>query len=153
MPANSDIIHTLSSAVINQIAAGEVVQRPSSVVKELMENSIDAGASKIDVVVADAGRTLIQVIDNGKGMSEEMVNSVTDPFTTGRTTRKVGLGIPLVKHACEITGGYIDIKSELGVGTTLYAEFGLSHIDRQPLGDIVETMHQLFTSFEEIDIV
>lgn len=69
MPANTDIIHTLPSAVINQIAAGEVVQRPSSVVKELMENSIDAGASKIDVVIKDAGRTLIQVIDNGKGMS------------------------------------------------------------------------------------
>lgn len=71
MPDNQNIIHTLSSATINQIAAGEVVQRPSSVVKELMENAIDAGATKIDVIIQDAGRTLIQVIDNGKGMSPD----------------------------------------------------------------------------------
>lgn len=71
MQDNVNIIHTLSSETINQIAAGEVVQRPSSVVKELMENAIDAGADKIDVFVQDAGRTLIQVIDNGKGMSAQ----------------------------------------------------------------------------------
>lgn len=71
MQDNNNIIHTLSSATINQIAAGEVVQRPASVVKELMENAIDAGATKVDVVIADAGKTLVQVIDNGKGMSAE----------------------------------------------------------------------------------
>ena len=66
----SDIIQVLPDSVANQIAAGEVIQRPASVVKELMENAIDAGASRIDVLIVDAGRTSIQVIDDGKGMSE-----------------------------------------------------------------------------------
>ena len=66
----SDIIQLLPDSVANQIAAGEVIQRPSSVVKELVENAIDAGASMIRVNIVDAGRTLIQVIDDGKGMSE-----------------------------------------------------------------------------------
>lgn len=65
----SDIIHLLPDSIANQIAAGEVIQRPASVVKELIENSIDAGADSIQLIIKDAGRTLIQVIDNGKGMS------------------------------------------------------------------------------------
>lgn len=65
----SDIIHLLPDSIANQIAAGEVIQRPASVVKELVENAVDAGATKIQLIIKDAGRTLIQVIDNGKGMS------------------------------------------------------------------------------------
>ena len=65
-----DIIRLLPDSVANQIAAGEVIQRPASVIKELVENAIDAGAGNIDIYVLDAGRTLIQVIDDGKGMSE-----------------------------------------------------------------------------------
>ena len=66
----SDIIRLLPDSIANQIAAGEVVQRPASVVKELIENAIDANSSEIKVVIKDAGKTLIQVIDNGVGMSE-----------------------------------------------------------------------------------
>ena len=66
----SDIIHLLPDSVANQIAAGEVVQRPSSVVKELLENAVDAGATCIELWVTDAGKTCIQVVDNGKGMTE-----------------------------------------------------------------------------------
>ena len=66
----SDIIHLLPDSVANQIAAGEVIQRPASMIKELVENALDAGATHIQVVVEDAGKTLVQVIDNGCGMSE-----------------------------------------------------------------------------------
>lgn len=66
----SDIIHLLPDSIANQIAAGEVIQRPASVVKELVENAIDAGATQIQILIKDAGKTLVQVIDNGKGMSE-----------------------------------------------------------------------------------
>ena len=65
----SDVIRLLPDSVANQIAAGEVIQRPASVVKELVENAVDAGATEIQVHIKDAGRTLIQVVDNGKGMS------------------------------------------------------------------------------------
>ena len=65
----SDIIHLLPDSVANQIAAGEVIQRPASVIKELVENAVDAGATSIRIILKDAGRTLIQVIDNGCGMS------------------------------------------------------------------------------------
>lgn len=66
----TDIIKLLPDSVANQIAAGEVIQRPASVIKELVENALDAGADKIDIVVKDAGRTLVSVIDNGCGMSD-----------------------------------------------------------------------------------
>ena len=69
----SDIIHLLPDSVANQIAAGEVIQRPASVIKELVENALDAGANHIQVVVEDAGKTLVQVVDNGCGIDRKSV--------------------------------------------------------------------------------
>jgi DNA mismatch repair protein MutL len=66
----ADIIQLLPDSIANQIAAGEVIQRPASVVKELLENAIDAGSTSVKLIVKDAGRTLVQVIDNGCGMTE-----------------------------------------------------------------------------------
>ena len=82
-----DIIHLLPDSVANQIAAGEVIQRPASVIKELVENSIDAGARNIDVYVQDAGRTCIQVIDDGKGMSETDARLAFERHATSKITR------------------------------------------------------------------
>ena len=91
----------------------------------------------------DADRLTIQIGDNGCGMSEEQLSHVTDPFYTTRTTRKVGLGVPFFKMAAESAGGSFSIHSQIGKGTEVTAEFGLSHIDRMPLGDINSPIHNL----------
>ena len=82
----SDIIHLLPDSVANQIAAGEVIQRPASVLKELVENSIDAGATYVQILIKDAGRTLIQVVDNGKGMSETDARMAFERHATSKIT-------------------------------------------------------------------
>ena len=92
-------------------------------------------------------------IINFCGMPEDMVRAVTDPFTTSRTTRKVGLGIPLLKMAAEQTGGRITLSSAVGAGTTITADFAYGHIDRQPLGSMAETMLGLITSHPDLDFV
>lgn len=123
---------------------------------DIMQNSITAGADLITLeLIEDTEADILKfsVTDNGKGMSPEMAKAVIDPFTTGRTTRKVGLGIPLLKLAAENTGGGIELSSEVGVGTVISAVFGYSHIDRQPLGNMAETMLGIFTSHEDIDFV
>ena len=83
----SDIIQLLPDSVANQIAAGEVIQRPASVIKELVENAVDAGATDIKVLVVDAGRTSIQVIDNGKGMSETDARLAFERHATSKITK------------------------------------------------------------------
>ena len=146
----ADIIKLLPDSVANQIAAGEVVQRPASVVKELVENAVDAGATNIKVNIKDGGKTLIQVVDNGKGMSPELLEQVLDPFVTTRTTRPVGMGLSLFKQAAEQTGGFFDIASTLGKGTTTTAQFQLNNLNRAPLGDIADTIMNL--SISNLDI-
>ncbi len=109
---------------------------------DIANNSISAGADKISISIVEnqSDDTLkIEIQDNGKGMSPEMVARVTDPFTTSRTERRVGLGIPLLKYAAESCNGWFKITSELGKGTRVSVQFQLSHIDRMPLGDLADT--------------
>lgn len=107
---------------------------------DIAENSVKANAKlvTIDIDVHDNLLT-IKIIDDGKGMSEEFLQKVTDPFTTTRTTRKVGMGIPLFKQAAETSGGTFEIKSQLGIGTEVKVTFQLDDVDRMPLGDIPST--------------
>lgn len=110
---------------------------------DIIQNSISAEASKIELIIDEDSakdRYLIEIIDNGKGMSEEVLKEVTDPFFTSRTTRKVGLGISLLKQSAEQTGGSLTITSEEGKGTHLVANFSHQHLDRPVLGDIAGTM-------------
>ncbi|MHB1000928.1 MAG: ATP-binding protein [Armatimonadota bacterium] len=110
---------------------------------DIMQNSIAAGAWRIDISVkADtkANTLQIRIDDNGKGMDPEFLRKVQDPFTTTRTTRKVGLGIPMLAAASELCGGKFSIDSEQGKGTSVSASFVLNHIDRAQFGDIVSTI-------------
>ena len=111
---------------------------------DIAENSVKAGASLVTIEVTAEGGTLdIVVTDDGCGMSPEFLSRVTDPFTTTRTTRKVGMGIPLFKMAAELAGGSFAITSEEGKGTRVRASFELAHIDRPPLGSLADTVTAL----------
>ena len=123
---------------------------------DVAENAVRAEATEIRIgVEADtkADRLTVTVSDNGCGMTEEEVRQVTDPFYTTRETRRVGLGIPFFKQAAEMSGGTFAIRSEQGRGTEVEAVFGLSHVDRMPLGDLPATMHTLITMQDKIDFL
>ncbi len=123
---------------------------------DIVQNSVAAGAKFITLdLIEDVNTDLLEfsIKDDGCGMTEETLKKVTDPFTTGRTTRRVGLGIPLLKAAAELTGGGLELTSEPGVGTTVTARFVYDSIDRQPLGNMAETILGLITSYENIDFV
>lgn len=121
---------------------------------DLVQNCITAQATHIRILLelSTAEDFLKLVIgDDGKGMSPEFLNKVESPFTTTRTTRRVGMGIPLLKAGCEAAGGWFKITSALGKGTTLEGCYQLSHIDRPPLGDFVGTVHSLIVCNPQID--
>ncbi len=123
---------------------------------DITQNSITANATLIKISIdenLDKDVLSIGIDDDGKGMSEEQVKSVTDPFYTTRTTRKVGLGIPLFKMQAEMTGGSFEINSIVGKGTKVMAKFVPSHINMLPLGDVNSTILPLVTGNEEIDFV
>lgn len=106
-------------------------------IMDILQNSIRAKADLISLSmeVSEDNLTII-IVDNGQGMSKEMLDKVVDPFFTTRTTRKVGLGTSLLKQNCELTGGTFDLESEENKGTVLTCQFNTKSIDMLPIGDI-----------------
>ncbi len=123
---------------------------------DITENSVKAKATLTEITVLEKDNTLTLTIkDDGTGMPEEILKGVTDPFYTTRTTRKVGLGLPLLKMAAEQTGGNITIESSQGEihGTTVNALFYTDHIDCTPLGDVISTIVTLIQGHPETDFL
>lgn len=126
---------------------------------DIVQNSIHAGASKIEISIIEENKWLkVFVKDNGSGIDEELMDKVTDPFySTGN--KRTGLGIPLLAQNAELCGGNLNIESEKGKGTIITADFIKGHIDMLPLGDIAKTMKMLifsypdkhFTYFHQVD--
>lgn len=125
-------------------------------VLDIIQNSIAAQASLIEISIDEniqKDRLDILIRDNGTGMSEEQIKKSFDPFYTSRKTRRIGLGIPLCRSAALMTGGSFKIESRVSAGTCVYAGFGYSHIDRQPIGDIAGVMTAVIICNPDIDFI
>lgn len=125
----------------------------SAHVLDIAENSVMAGAENIEINIRESVADdilIFSVKDDGSGMSEDFVAEVADPFTTTRTTRRVGMGIPFLKQSAELCGGGLVINSKLGAGTTIEARFEYSSVDRPPLGDIPATMMTLIMGSPDV---
>jgi len=123
---------------------------------DIVQNSITAGALNIKIELVDSDNKdliFIAIHDDGAGMSEDFLSKVLDPFTTSRTTRNVGLGIPLLKCAAQMTGGDLEISSKQGEGTDISVSFKKSNIDCPPLGDIDSTVVTLIQGSPQLSFI
>ena len=123
---------------------------------DIAQNSISAGASLVEIDITvnhEKDSVALRFADDGCGMSAEMAQAVCDPFTTTRKTRKVGLGLPLLKMTAQATGGDFAIESEIGRGTTVSVSFGLDHIDRPPMGDVPGSLFTLVLMNPQTDFL
>ena len=114
------LIRQLPESIVNRIAAGEVVERPASVVKELVENALDAGATRVDVLTDGGGRRLISVSDNGEGIPADVIDKIFDPFfTTKDVGSGMGLGLSICHAIIKSHAGSLDVQSEPSLGTVV----------------------------------
>jgi len=122
---------------------------------DLLENSVEAGASKIHLSIHEdlqGDWMVIEIADDGRGMSKELTEQVLDPFHTTRKTRHVGLGLPLFREAARRCGGDLVIQSKPGEGTKVEATFRHGHIDRAPLGDMPAVLLAILLSSRPVDL-
>jgi len=122
---------------------------------DIVHNSIEAGATTVELEIVEASADdllLVRIADNGAGMTPEMVQQVLDPFSTSRSTRKVGLGLSLLSANAEASNGRVEVKSQLGRGTVVTASFQASHIDCPPLGNVHSTLLVIAVAEPQIDL-
>jgi hypothetical protein len=123
---------------------------------DIVQNSLAAGSTRVEIRIREdlpEDLLIIEVKDNGRGISDAMLPRVTDPFVTTRTTRQIGLGLSLLKEAAERCGGCLEVYSVKDRGTRVVARFRLDHFDRAPLGDMGETMGILITGNPRVDFL
>jgi hypothetical protein len=123
---------------------------------DIAQNSLEAGASTIEIEVSEnleKDRLVIEIRDNGRGMDPDTLAKATDPFFTTRSTRRVGLGLPLLAAAAKAAGGAFAIDSKPGQGSNITATFEHGHIDRAPLGDLETTLMVLWAGQPDKDIL
>jgi len=121
---------------------------------DIVENSVAAGATRVSILVEENKERdvlVIEIRDNGRGMDEAMRRKALDPFVTTKLAKSVGMGLSLFSEASKRSGGAMTIDSEQEKGTTIRATFGLNHVDRQPMGDIVETMVTLVVGNPDVE--
>jgi len=123
---------------------------------DIVQNSIRAKADEIEISVNESAANdvyQISIIDNGNGIAVEILDKITDPFITTRTKRRMGMGLPLLEYHAKLTGGGLEVNSRVGEGTEVIATFSYSHIDRQPLGDIVSVLIVLIAANPGINFI
>jgi signal transduction histidine kinase len=123
---------------------------------DIAENSVAAQADKIEIRISedlDKDFLSIEIADNGVGMDKETLEKALDPFYTSKTVRRFGFGLSLLSEAAKAADGHFSLRSKKGEGTVLKADFQHSHIDRQPLGDIGQTLITLIIGNPEIDFI
>ncbi len=121
---------------------------------DVAQNSLAAGAAHLSITLTGDGAGALTVVieDDGRGMAPELLSTVTDPFTTTRTTRKVGLGLSLYRMNAELTGGGLEVCSTPGVGTTVTAVFRTDHLDCPPLGDLPQVISLLIQGSPDTEL-
>ncbi len=123
---------------------------------DVVENSILAGAKRIEIKVHEniaANLLLIKIKDDGKGMDEDTLKKILDPFFTTKRAKKVGLGLSLLAQAAKESGGLLEVKSKKNKGTTVSATFQDNHIDRKPMGNMAQTMMTLIVGNKDVDFL
>jgi hypothetical protein len=132
------------------------LQELSFHILDLVENSISAKSTEIKIIICEDEKNdlmVLEIEDNGSGVPAEILSGITDPFVTTRTTREIGLGLTLTKETARDCEGDLTVKSKLKKGTRVRAQLKFNHINRDPLGDIADTIAMLMITNADVNFI